>query len=419
MIKGIVVEHKKKHTIMLTNNGVFYRTKKLNKLVGEETFFEPLTSNPLSFHNLFHWLKQQFQWKAIVAIALCVMLAFPIYSSFGKDEVYAYVSIDINPSIELSLNDHYEVIGIEGLNDDGKNLLTHLTGWKKQSLQDVSKNILSLSQNMGYLQDNHSLLFGISFVGQIKQSDHLIIYDVADNLKTEFDSINIASFEVPNEYREEAKLENTSMNIVYASQILEDEKNGEHEENNQNRIITSSDEDDEEQEEQEKDHQERGDYKDKHVDQKQTTTSNEKSNNRKVKKNNIKVIEKFLLEAEEGKIPPGIQKKIEQLGITKEDIDEYFSDDDETDFDDEDSDDELDEDEDSDDDEEEDDDDENYRKDDQKNRDFDQKDRNKNKNKKGKHRHWKGDNFTPPGLKNKNKDHDDDDDDEEDDDDDD
>src|SRR5690554_2941586 len=204
----------------MTKQGEFYRTKRLDSLIGEECYFEPLSTNDNLFIKIIRSFQDYLSVKVLATVALILLLIIPTYAWMGSNEVYAYVNIDINPSIELSLNDSFEVIGIEGLNEDGQLLLSNLSDWKKKSLQNVSSKILLISQDMGYLQKNHNLLLGISYVGQNNESNHTIIYDVSDYLQSEFETINIASFEVPTNIREEAKLEKTSMNIIYASQLL-------------------------------------------------------------------------------------------------------------------------------------------------------------------------------------------------------
>lgn len=298
----------------MTKQGEFYRTKRLDSLIGEECYFEPLSTNDNLFIKIIRSFQDYLSVKVLATVALILLLIIPTYAWMGSNEVYAYVNIDINPSIELSLNDSFEVIGIEGLNEDGQLLLSNLSDWKKKSLQNVSSKILLISQDMGYLQKNHNLLLGISYVGQNNESNHTIIYDVSDYLQSEFETINIASFEVPTNIREEAKLEKTSMNIIYASQLL---NQGDHN-------FTSEQEDSDFNIEQNNDVNISKNRQLNHLREEQDETNPQyiKINEKNINKNNMKVIEKFLIEAKDRNIPPGIKKKIEQLQLTEEVIQE-------------------------------------------------------------------------------------------------
>jgi hypothetical protein len=80
-----------------------------------------------------------------------------LFLSFYQENIaaYAYVGIDINPSIELALNKKGIIIGSRGLDDEGKELLEKINIKKMDSVEGV-KQIIAKTIDMNYLDKNES-----------------------------------------------------------------------------------------------------------------------------------------------------------------------------------------------------------------------------------------------------------------------
>ncbi len=85
-----------------------------------------------------------------VAIASCGSLA----STEDETDAYAYIAIDINPSVELIVNED-EVIKVRALNDDA---LVLLSGEEIEGLtvEDATKKIVELADELGYLSEENN-----------------------------------------------------------------------------------------------------------------------------------------------------------------------------------------------------------------------------------------------------------------------
>lgn len=101
--------------------------------------------------------------KIIIGVVLgCVLL---VGLSFGGlyyyklNEVLTIITLDINPSLKLSLNYKDEVVKAEGLNEDGKKLLKQ-ENFKGDDLEDAIEEIAELSIEKGYVtnEENHILI---------------------------------------------------------------------------------------------------------------------------------------------------------------------------------------------------------------------------------------------------------------------
>lgn len=276
MKKGLIVEQKRRRTLLMTSDGSFYQSRKISGSVGEETTFEPLESTGILSH-VMQWFQSLTFAKPAFAAIIGFLLIIPFYSWLGEEDVHAYMNIDINPSVELSLNDHYEVIDIMGLNEDGDVLINQLNDWEGEPVNQVSSNIIAVSDQLGYLEEEHQVLLGISFVNDYVNND--ILQEVTQEMESSYQTIDVASFEVPVETREQAHNAKTSMNLVYASNLMDSYEEEE---------LTET----------------AGNEKNKNED-----SSEESSHNKK----NIKVIEKFVEKSKSDQIPPGLKKKVEDL----------------------------------------------------------------------------------------------------------
>lgn len=98
-----------------------------------------------------------------LAIAACVVLlciSVPLFQNHSPtaivQQVYTYVSFDINPSIELQLNEEQMVIDTKAYNEDGETLLSQLA-LQNHSLQEaidllIENELFQSYMETGYLQ---------------------------------------------------------------------------------------------------------------------------------------------------------------------------------------------------------------------------------------------------------------------------
>ncbi|MHB1125462.1 MAG: anti-sigma factor domain-containing protein [Bacillota bacterium] len=147
--QGVVMEIKGKKAIILTTDGEFIQRQFTGALpqVGEEV---TLGSNR---SNLLIWGR----W-AVAAVLLLLFLTPPAVRTItnvagGFEVATAYVTVDINPSVELAVDRKDRVVDAKALNDDGKQLLQDL------SLQGslVKETIIALVEKAGkdgYLPEN-------------------------------------------------------------------------------------------------------------------------------------------------------------------------------------------------------------------------------------------------------------------------
>ncbi|MFC3038811.1 anti-sigma factor domain-containing protein [Virgibacillus xinjiangensis] len=218
MPKGIIMEHEKKCTIILTRDGTFQKAAPIKDAhVGMEVSFEPLTEPPRSLSGS--------QYIRLLAIASILLLAvFPVYFLTQAEKSYAYVNLAINPSIELEIGEAFQVKGIRAINEDARNIVDNLTDYQHEKLDKVIARIIEEGKEAGIIQlgEERSMLIGISYISE-HRNDPSLDQNIEKFIKDEETNWNIASFQVPRDWHEEAMEENRSMNEIMAD-VLENQE---------------------------------------------------------------------------------------------------------------------------------------------------------------------------------------------------
>lgn len=99
-------------------------------------------------------------------------LLFFIFSPFKDvDRAYAYVSIDINPSIELQINKEEQVLQLMAFNQKGKEVLSHIQYWKGEEFPSVIESIVRTIKELGYMDPKNDIFLLSSAFEQPNQSE--------------------------------------------------------------------------------------------------------------------------------------------------------------------------------------------------------------------------------------------------------
>ena len=166
MKKGVVLSVHKFSITVLTPDGEFEKSRRLNRdyQIGEEITYTP-TGNLLQSYLYFPSKK-----AAVISVFATCMLAFSIAVPRFSNHVSAYMTIDVNPSIELGLDDELQVIEVHGLNQDGKQVVAQLHDWKNEEISDVAKKIVLKTKELGYLNaSTRKVIFSKTMIDEDKK----------------------------------------------------------------------------------------------------------------------------------------------------------------------------------------------------------------------------------------------------------
>lgn len=175
----------REYIVVLTPDGEFAKAKR------EKATYELGEEVPVKLYSSRKWQNQQKQrskWRRMAFTSLVIaaaLLLFFIPFGQNKQEVFAYVSIDINPSIEIGVNPSYEVISLTGYNKEGKEIIAKLKRkWKYESFKKVANRILEKSEEEGYLHKNKEIVVTTSYRDEASKEKEDFSKVVKDSTKT-------------------------------------------------------------------------------------------------------------------------------------------------------------------------------------------------------------------------------------------
>ncbi|PFT61256.1 hypothetical protein COK67_23480 [Bacillus cereus] len=153
MNKGIVMDIKKHSVVVLTPNGEFITCKRKGDscIIGEEISFDEQEQKAS------HFSIPSFLKPASILVA-CFLFAVLLFYNQPEEKVFAYVSVDINPSLEVSVTKDFRVIDLQACNDDGRRILKELKQWENKQLQEVIRTIIKQSQEDKYLTNDKQVM---------------------------------------------------------------------------------------------------------------------------------------------------------------------------------------------------------------------------------------------------------------------
>ncbi|NHC42763.1 anti-sigma factor domain-containing protein [Bacillus sp. MM2020_1] len=193
MKKGIVMEIDDACLTLLTPEGEFLHARRQNQpyLIGEEIHFFPMESVKTNKYNtVINILKLKPVWALMAALLIFLGSFFPMYQN---NKAYAYMSIDVNPSIELGINKKMQVVEITGYNKEGKQIISQLNKWKKKDVSKVAQTILAEMKEEGFFKTQEHVI--ISTV-RTEESEDKIEKKLQENIEEIKASVNKEKLEL-------------------------------------------------------------------------------------------------------------------------------------------------------------------------------------------------------------------------------
>lgn len=218
MHKGIVIEIKEQSILIMTAAGQFKQIAKQERScqLGEEISYVDTFKKPL-----LNWRSPR-PFAIAAASVFCLMIV-ALLSIFGEgmatNKVAAYVTMDINPSIEVGIDENENVIEVRGINDDGLELLQDLA-YEGITLEAFSDLIVQRIELGHYLDSGKANIIIASTVMNKNQKDYEI--ELAEKVKLKFieainkthaatiDQIVVTAITAPQEVRNEAVAQGVS-----------------------------------------------------------------------------------------------------------------------------------------------------------------------------------------------------------------
>jgi hypothetical protein len=124
-MKAVVVEIKNDFAAVLSDDGCFTKVKNNNYKMGQVI---EVNRN-----------KVPMKKKVVICAASAAFLIAGGVTAWAYETPYSYVSLDVNPSIEYSVNVFDRVIDVNAVNDDGQDILDemNLDDINNQDIEDA------------------------------------------------------------------------------------------------------------------------------------------------------------------------------------------------------------------------------------------------------------------------------------------
>lgn len=224
---GIIYEILKDRVIVLNHDGKFIFIRKNSRMnIGQVVkYTEADVCVP---KNGFY---RYIPVAAGIAAVLMVVMFFAGFFNKGKpDNIYGFISIDINPSIELAFDSEYTVLETKALNHDGIEVMEGLQV-KGDTVYNAVSKVVEKSESLNYIDRSRKNTVFISAVlnkenkesvnnneSEEKKLD-LVLNNIDNEIKqlSRKDSLNIdnKTVKVTCEVREEAQKHDFSMGKYY------------------------------------------------------------------------------------------------------------------------------------------------------------------------------------------------------------
>lgn len=205
MSKGIIMEIKKEYAIVMNDTGSIESIKvKDGMKLGQKIFYfeedlvninQNISVNKISL------------FKTFGTFAALFLLIFTFFQPLAFNKAYAVVSLDINPSIQIQVNNKKKIVAVEGINEDGKNIdFSSVNGLEIDEGIDGIKNILV---EKDYLNQMGEVL--VAFALLDNQEDDNYENQIKDAIQTTFKTENVTYVKGSKESVEEAKTKGISL----------------------------------------------------------------------------------------------------------------------------------------------------------------------------------------------------------------
>lgn len=215
------MELKKDYAIVLSDDGGMDKIViKPQMAVGQKIFYfdEDIIKVSSSSQGKF---KYNVFMKSFGSIAALFLIAFTFFYNMNINRTCAIVSLDINPSIQIEVDNNAKIIKVEGMNDDGKSI--DFTGIKGCNINEGIKTIKDILVEKEYLKNNKDVLVGVAFV---KDGDKAAYEEnIKEAVFSTFDTETVAYIKAEDKDDViEAKEQGISLGRYEASKAVADEE---------------------------------------------------------------------------------------------------------------------------------------------------------------------------------------------------
>jgi len=186
---GVVIKIKRKKAIIVTETGEFKAVNARNGMfLGQKILFDQqdVIENNRNGIGLAYS-------AAIAGMVAVFVFMFTYFGLHNFNGTFAYVDVDINPSVEFAVNRDGIVVNAEPLNDDGRKVLEELI-YKDALLEDVILDLVDKSRKYGFIEDNdrkNIILISAALNSDEQEQRNDFEKKLVDNLMPELENLDV------------------------------------------------------------------------------------------------------------------------------------------------------------------------------------------------------------------------------------
>jgi len=179
MYKGLIFSMDKKSAVVATPQNAIYKINRNKTMyIGKEIVF-----SDKDIIDYRYYLKRYSVAAACLFLVLSV--AFSIKLNFNKSflgmKEFAYISMDINPSVEFTIDKTQRVLKVEPLNSDAEEIIAH-EKFKGLALEDAIVKVYAICEDRGIVDAESKVSLLISGSANPDNDDYKKDNSVADDI---------------------------------------------------------------------------------------------------------------------------------------------------------------------------------------------------------------------------------------------
>lgn len=211
MKQGLVTKVEKNFMIVKTEDSDIERIKvRSNVQVGER-----ISYTKKDIYKGFNTISYKQLTTSLSVLIVLALIGNYILSPFSNNEVFAVVSLDVNPGVKIEVNDDYEVLNIIGLPEVSSVIIPK--DYKNKTLSVVFDEMIGLATENGYLATGDSVV--ISYVA-MEETNKDIITDISDFILKESNRFTMVYIEGDASLLEEANDAEMTVGKKYLMDLL-------------------------------------------------------------------------------------------------------------------------------------------------------------------------------------------------------
>ncbi|WP_085522847.1 anti-sigma-I factor RsgI family protein [Tuberibacillus sp. Marseille-P3662] len=164
MSRGVLLEKKGRRGVILTHDGTFesIRLRKPEHVIIGQTIQPAHVMN-----RRMNSIK-----KIFPAVAACLSLIIALllfFKPLQSNAVAAYISFDLNPSIEAGVNEDMRIVTVKAVNHDAKTIIGDSTDYKDMSLKAFMDQLVENVKQKDYVKQQSNIVVTAALTDDINQ----------------------------------------------------------------------------------------------------------------------------------------------------------------------------------------------------------------------------------------------------------